>query len=126
MSESHPEPGQSPWYRWPGEWRRDEKFWREVATRTIAGVLALWIVSSAAWLFLVVTGYLAQPKSWATVIFGFASLVMGLFWLSIVWGFVRTFKDEDMRWMRFGFAWGLILFGVLFGASLWGFVAGLV
>lgn len=30
----------SPW-DWPLEWSRDESFWREVATRTVAGILTL-------------------------------------------------------------------------------------
>jgi len=34
------DPSQSPPSQWFGEWMRSEKFWHEVATRTLAGIFA--------------------------------------------------------------------------------------
>ena len=48
---------QSPWYKWPAEWRRDEKFWREVATRAIAGLIVVILGYVGA----VLLGYLQKP-----------------------------------------------------------------
>lgn len=43
---------------WPREWAKDEKFWKDVASRTASGVLVLVI----AYLYSVTTGYLASPE----------------------------------------------------------------
>ena len=61
-----------PW-QWPGEWARDEKFWRDVATRTASGLLTLFL----AYNFAVIAGYLKQP-AWLRSI---AAVVWVLFFL---------------------------------------------
>lgn len=61
-----------PW-QWPNEWARDEKFWRDVATRTASGLLTLFL----AYNFAVIAGYLKQP-AWLRSI---AAVVWVLFFL---------------------------------------------
>lgn len=43
---------------WPAEWWGDEKFWREVATRTVAGVLTLVILGVPSLVYLMGAGQL--------------------------------------------------------------------
>lgn len=50
-----------PW-QWPGEWFRDEKFWREVTARALSGVIVLFLGYWAA-LFL---GYIRTPSALRT------------------------------------------------------------
>jgi len=45
-----------PW-RWPGMWFRDEKFWRDVGSRTLSAVFAAGII----YVFAVAGGYVAKP-----------------------------------------------------------------
>lgn len=45
-----------PW-RWPGEWIRDEKFWKDVASRTLSGVLAVGVI----YVYGLAVGYFQTP-----------------------------------------------------------------
>ncbi|MDO9396389.1 MAG: hypothetical protein Q7T71_07585 [Herbiconiux sp.] len=47
----------SPW-RWPGQWMREEKFWRDIGTRVLAGVVTAAVVYLGA----LVLGYLHTPE----------------------------------------------------------------
>lgn len=111
MTDSPSTPKQSPWYRWAGEWRRDEKFWREIATRTIATLLALFITSVVAYVSLLVTGFLAQPNAWVSIIIGIVVVVMSLFWFGLVWALVYSFIDKESASMRPAFIVGVIVVG---------------
>ena len=51
-----------PW-RWPAEWVRDEKFWRDVATRTASGILVVAI----SYHFAVFMGYIQNPGVWNSI-----------------------------------------------------------
>lgn len=51
------EPAGKPW-RWPGVWFRQESFWRDVASRTLAAVFAAGIV----YVFAVAGGYVSKPN----------------------------------------------------------------
>ncbi|QHF24215.1 hypothetical protein GTU73_09455 [Rathayibacter sp. VKM Ac-2804] len=51
-----------PW-NWPREWWYDEKFWREVTTRTIAGVLAALIVLLLSYLTALILGIFKLPSA---------------------------------------------------------------
>lgn len=42
---------------WPRIWWHDEKFWREVATRALAGLIVVFI----GYMFAIATGYLQVP-----------------------------------------------------------------
>ncbi|WP_427007172.1 hypothetical protein [Pseudarthrobacter sp. H2] len=47
-----------PW-QWPGEWVRDEKFWRDVTARAASGVIVVFVgYWAAVWL-----GYIRQPNA---------------------------------------------------------------
>lgn len=48
-----------PWH-WPGEWVRDQSFYRDIATRTAAGVL----VGIIGYSFAVFMGYIQNPGVW--------------------------------------------------------------
>jgi multisubunit Na+/H+ antiporter MnhB subunit len=62
------EPGSPAWHR-PLEWLREEKLWRDVVTRVIAGVVTAAVVYAGALLL----GYLHTPELGAT-----ALLVVGI------------------------------------------------
>jgi len=46
-----------PWY-WPAAWMREEKFWRDIGTRVLAGVMTAAIIYGGALLL----GYLHSPE----------------------------------------------------------------
>lgn len=47
-----------PW-QWPGEWFRDEKFWRDVGSRTVSGLIVLFFGYWAALLL----GFIKSPDN---------------------------------------------------------------
>lgn len=44
---------------WPAQWGRDERFWREVATRTLAGLLTLILLGGPSIIYLMIAGQLS-------------------------------------------------------------------
>ena len=122
--DGQPPAKQSPPHKWPGEWVRDEKFWREVATRTVAGILALAIPGFVAFILLSVAGFLQTPDAWVTVIIGLMVTVLGLFWLALVWGIVYTFTEKDSAYMRSAFVVGALVVGAAITWIIWSVVAG--
>lgn len=62
-------PRPSPW-GWVGTWLREEKFWRDIGARVLAGVLTAGIVYAGALLL----GYLHTPEIGAGVL-----LTLGIF-----------------------------------------------
>jgi hypothetical protein len=46
-----------PW-QWPGEWFKDEKFWREVTARSVSGVIVLVLAAFGA----VAAGLIVEPQ----------------------------------------------------------------
>jgi hypothetical protein len=116
---TQPEQVQSPWYRWPGEWRRDEKFWREVATRTMAAMLSVGLTSGIAYVALRLSDYFKTPDALVTVLGGIAYAVCGAVTGACAWAFVASFRHGDMREMRFAFGLGTALFGALASSFFW-------
>ena len=57
MTNPAEEPTSRPW-QWPREWFHDEKFWRDVGSRTLAAVIAAGIV----YVFALAAGYVARPN----------------------------------------------------------------
>ena len=51
-------PKVKPW-RWPIEWWHDEKFWRETATRTVAGALVVIL----GFIYARTAGYITAPDT---------------------------------------------------------------
>ncbi|MFC9420027.1 hypothetical protein [Bacillus mobilis] len=60
-----------PW-QWPGAWMRDEKFWKDVASRTASGLLVVII----GLLYAGAAGYITQPDVRGFLI-GFAVVALG-------------------------------------------------
>jgi len=76
MTDIEPEkPKVSPWL-WPLEWWVDEKFWRDVATRTIAGLIVVFAV----WGVGIAIGVFSKPE----VIEGFIRVFLVLFLLALL------------------------------------------
>jgi len=67
-----------PW-QWPGEWFRDEKFWRDVGSRTASGLIVLFFGYWAALLL----GFIKSPDNFKNAFqvtaFAFASVA------TIIW-----------------------------------------
>lgn len=59
-----------PW-RWPGQWFRDEKFWRDVASRTASGLIVALLI----YLFAIFAGYVGTPSGLG-VLFAIGAFVM--------------------------------------------------
>ncbi|MCS5733389.1 hypothetical protein [Herbiconiux daphne] len=57
MPDDTPKPPTAVW-RWPVEWVREEKFWRDIGTRVLAGVITAAVVYLGALLL----GYLHTPE----------------------------------------------------------------
>ncbi|SIN91269.1 hypothetical protein SAMN05443544_1817 [Agromyces cerinus subsp. cerinus] len=55
---SNEPPGKSSAWNWPAEWAVERAFWREVAARTIAGVLTILIVGVPALIWAALSGVL--------------------------------------------------------------------
>ncbi|MFJ4029527.1 hypothetical protein ACIPWF_19280 [Paenarthrobacter sp. NPDC089989] len=76
-----------PW-QWPAEWMRDEKFWRDVASRTLSGLLVVLLgYAAAVWL-----GYIKTPDGFNVM----QAIVQGIFVL--VAGFIlfRYYKPVKL------------------------------
>ncbi|PRA82078.1 hypothetical protein [Microbacterium sp. MYb66] len=75
-----PPPRSSRAIDWPAEWARDEKFWREVATRTIAGALTLILLGVPSLIYLMLAGQLDASVG-IPILIGIAMvLVIGIIW----------------------------------------------
>ncbi|ORM38238.1 hypothetical protein [Williamsia sp. 1135] len=53
------EPGERPWWEWPAQWFRDASFWRDVAARSLATLVA----GGLAYLFALGSGYISRPET---------------------------------------------------------------
>jgi L-asparagine transporter-like permease len=111
-----------PW-RWPGEWVRQESFWRDVGTRTLGGLFAGVLLYVGA----VMLGYVSRPDVWPLVL---TTAAVGL-WVSLVmWAMTvydRRIKSGETKpprfpsWVRTGLR---VLEGVLALVLLIGLVTG--
>ncbi|OZG30096.1 hypothetical protein BH683_005715 [Williamsia sp. 1138] len=57
MSAEKPAP--RPWWEWPAQWFRDDSFWRDVAARSLATLVA----GGLAYLFALGSGYISRPET---------------------------------------------------------------
>ncbi|WP_207841260.1 hypothetical protein [Williamsia soli] len=53
------EPTRRPWWEWPAQWFRDDSFWRDVAARSLATLVA----GGLAYLFALGSGYVSRPET---------------------------------------------------------------
>jgi hypothetical protein len=49
--------------RWLGVWVKDEKFWKDVAANTVAGIILAIIL----YVFAVIMGYIQNPGLWQSI-----------------------------------------------------------
>jgi hypothetical protein len=62
-----------PW-QWPGQWVRQESFWRDVGTRTLSAVFAAGLV----YVIAVILGYVRRPGVWQIIAAGSGGLAVVL------------------------------------------------
>ncbi|WP_160665114.1 hypothetical protein [Pseudarthrobacter sp. ATCC 49987] len=122
MAEVEVEEKSKPW-QWPGEWMRDEKFWRDVASRTLAGAL----VVAMGYLVAVANGLLQVPPV--------AQVVVGICFIAGAVGLFSLFVVKYQKWIaplvnRASRPWGDILDTVIklivMGLSVWMLLAGIL
>lgn len=66
MTEITSPASQEPAWRRPATWVREESFWRDVATRTLAALISALII----YLFAVAAGYIGRPSVWPVIVAG--------------------------------------------------------
>lgn len=93
MSTPEPEPkpqadARSRAITWPAKWAREESFWREVATRTAAGTLALILLGVPTLIVTAATGSLTGEVLWTIVVGVCLTVLLVLLWL-LLWGIDR-------------------------------------
>ncbi|MDQ0869008.1 multisubunit Na+/H+ antiporter MnhB subunit [Arthrobacter sp. V1I9] len=91
MSETSEAEKQSKPWQWPGEWMRDEKFWRDVGSRTIAG----FIVVILGYFSAIGLGYVQQPNYRRLTVVAIA-VVFAL--IMIAYG-IRTTLNQDKKFI---------------------------
>ena len=114
-----------PW-RWPGQWLKDEKFWREVGSRTLSAVIAAGII----YLFAIAAGYVRRPVVSVFVVSTLAAAFVQIGEVYLVvrltrknrrpqHGVVPT-KKQLLRARRLAYLY--LVLSVLFGGLLFGLV----
>jgi hypothetical protein len=88
MSEQIEERPVRPWH-WPRMWAKDEKFWRDVASRTASGLLILLI----GYAYAVVAGYVSLPEVQLTLNLAVLAIVFTIFEL---W-FLLRFQFPELK-----------------------------
>lgn len=102
-----------PW-QWPGEWFRDEKFWREVTARGLSGIIVLVVgYWAAVWL-----GYIDTPdgKAWLAlaILILWPTLGLNLLFRLLLGRFLlRKFSPDRMPESTLGII--LVFMGSAFG-----------
>lgn len=118
MAENSDERPVSPW-AWPGEWVREEKFWRDIGARVLAGVVTAAIVYLGA----LVLGYLHTPEVGAgvmIVLVGAGALLLASSGAAILFG-VRTRTRSGPRFVA-RLLIGMLLIALAIGLVIGGLV----
>ena len=83
MTDPAAEKKTTPWYKWPNEWRQDQLFWRDVASRAIAGLIVVGVGA-----FLAVASGLFRgtryEESFAELAENLGVLTVGLFVFALI------------------------------------------
>lgn len=112
-----PKPRTAPW-QWPAQWFNDEKFWREVASRTVSGI----IVVTLGFMVAMISG-LVPDNHLRSVRIAFALLTLVLFGLhmiimpNIVASIDKNLTGKRRTILRLIVAIGSIV--ALYGFTLW-------
>lgn len=88
-----PSPNSSAW-NWPAEWAVERAFWRDVATRTIAGVLTIILLAVPGLIYAGIYGLLT-PAQVAPILIGiacFAAVIMS--YLFVLWAIRLTTRRK--------------------------------
>ncbi|WP_459384533.1 hypothetical protein [Arthrobacter humicola] len=111
-----------PW-QWPGEWMRDEKFWRDVASRTLAGA------------FVVAIGYLVAVANGLLQVPSVAQVVVGIGFVAAAACLFSIFVVKYHKWIaplvnRTRRPWGdvidIAVKLIVMALSLWMLLAGIL
>lgn len=112
----------SPWYRWFGEWLKDEKFWRDVGSRFLSGVLVVFVT----WFAAVAFGYLQQPEfahNLGNVMLVLAAIAIVLSVPLQVSHAAHLHKRGDEQWKIWAWSVAFDVLGLVaviyFGVSTW-------
>lgn len=81
---------------WLVLWFRDEKFWRDVASRTVSGLIVLLI----GYVYAVVSGYIARPNVWP-VAMPFA--LLAYYYVFYVRAGLRWGRRSGFRSLNYGY-----------------------
>lgn len=94
---------------WPREWFHDEKFWKDVASRTVSGSLVVLLGYIAA----MVLGYIGTPdgRQIMNIAVSFVLLALGI--ATTVWFIRNDWLPSKRRSWQYNVKWGLLL------ASAW-------
>ena len=102
---------------WPRTWFRDELFWRDVASRTIAGLIAALLAAFVIWGIGVAIGVFSSPGA----VEGFISVLQLLIIFGALVSFVLELRvalstdprpEGIPRWVWLGSAFGTLVLAV--------------
>ncbi len=97
-----------PFHRWPRKWVREESFWRDVTTRTLAAA----IVGILAFVYARFAGYFAGPET-SDLVRGAAGIVALLSGVAFVATVVLVvFQRVAVRWLFLSVLLFLVAAGV--------------
>lgn len=104
-----------PW-QWPGAWARDENFWKDVATRTVSGLVVVLVV----YVYGLAAGYFASPKNVAAAIGNVGAIGLILWIFLFVWADVALPPERKRRHSKLyrRMRVGLIVCALLMGVGL--------
>lgn len=102
-----------PW-QWPGEWVKDERFWREVTARATSGLIVVLVGYIAA----MVLGYIATPTGRQTLNLVVLAIMVAFDVFCTVWFYRNGWLPSRKRKAGYNMTWGLLLVGIWLAAFL--------
>ncbi|WP_306901686.1 hypothetical protein [Arthrobacter sp. B1I2] len=94
-TDQRPPENPSAW-NWPAEWATERTFWREVAARTIAGVLSLVILAVPGLLYATIFGLL-KPETGVPILIGITLFVVALVIYIVVLRRIRRKESGEIE-----------------------------
>jgi hypothetical protein len=86
-------PNDSSAWNWPAEWAVERTFWREVATRTVAGILTIVVLAVPGLIYAAIFGLLA-PRQVIPILIGIVLFALVLLTYVLV---LRTIRRREIR-----------------------------
>jgi cation transport ATPase len=106
--------GRSKPWQWPGEWVKDEKFWREVTARATSGLLVVFVGYIAA----MVLGYISTPTGKQTINLVVLASMLSFCMFCTIWFYRSGWLSSRRRTGTNRFMWVLLLIGIWLAALL--------